>query len=310
MYLRESFESMPLNSFKRYKWIAAGLAFAALWASASTATKIGLVSAQPLVIAETRFALAAIIMLFIAHLARRKRLPKGHEWKQLAIYGALNVAIYLGCYIIAMQTITAGIGALAVATNPVFISFLSVIFLKKKLTPSLICSIVVCMTGVVCAAWPLFNSAEVTVAGLLILLFSMLSYSVAAIYFSAKKWDGLDLFTINGWQTFIGGLLLFPVALFFYKKDLNHLDKAFWGSVSWLAIPVSVFAVQLWLWLLRANPVRAGLWLFLCPLFGFSFAAWLMKEPLTIYTVVGVLLVIGGLLLSGISGKKNEMVFD
>lgn len=301
---------MSPNTVKPYQWISAGFAFAALWASASTATKIGLTSGQPLVIAVTRFMLAAAIMLFIAHGVRRKRLPRGQEWTQIAIYGALNVAIYLGLYIIAMQTITAGIGALAVATNPVFISFLSVIFLKKKLTPPLIGSIIICMTGVVCAAWPLFGSAEVTVKGLLILLFSMLSYSVAAIYFSARKWEGLDLFTINGWQTFIGGLLLFPIALFLYKKDLNHFDKRFWGSVCWLAIPVSIFAVLLWLWLLRSNPVKAGLWLFLCPLFGFSFAAWIMKEPLTIYTAVGVMLVIGGLLLSGISAKKNEVVFD
>lgn len=282
----------------RYKWIAAGIAFAALWASAATATKIGLVSAQPLVIAEIRFAMASLIMLCIAHIIRRKRLPAGREWMQLAIYGALNITIYLGCYVIAMQTITAGIGALAIATNPVFISFLSVFFLKKKLTWPLIGSIFICMAGVVCAAWPFFYDASVTISGLLILLFSMLSYSVGAIYFSARKWNELDLFTINGWQTFIGGLLLFPVALFFYKKHLNHFDAAFWESVSWLAIPVSIFAVQLWLWLLRANAVRAGLWLFLCPIFGFAFAAMVMKESLSLYTAVGVVLVIAGLMLS------------
>lgn len=294
----------------RYKWIAAGFGFAALWASGSTATKMGLVSAQPLVIAETRFAMAAAIMLLIAHGVRRKRLPAGSEWKQVATYGALNVAIYLGSYVVAMQTITAGIGAMAVATNPVFISFLSVFFLKKKLTWSLIVSIIVCMTGIICAAWPLLYDANVTVTGLLILLFSMLAFSVAAIYFSASKWNDLDLFTINGWQTFFGGLLLLPVALFFFKKKLNHFDMNFWGAVSWLAIPVSIFAIQLWLWLLKVNPVKAGLWLFLCPLFGFAFAAWLMKEPLSIYTICGVLLVIGGLLLSGINMKKREVILD
>jgi len=46
----------------------------------------------------------------------------------LAVYGLLNISIYLGMYVIAMQTITAGIGSLAVASNPVFISFLSVFF--------------------------------------------------------------------------------------------------------------------------------------------------------------------------------------
>ena len=64
----------------RIKWLVAGTLFAALWASAATATKIGLTVAQPLVIAVVRFGMAAIIMLVIAHLIKRSRLPLGKEW--------------------------------------------------------------------------------------------------------------------------------------------------------------------------------------------------------------------------------------
>lgn len=285
------------------KWLTAGILFAALWASASTATKIGLESAQPLVIAVVRFGMAAIIMLLIAHLIRKDRFPKGKEWKQVAIYGLLNITIYLGLYVVAMQTVTAGIGALAVATNPIFISFLSVFFLKKSLTPAIMLSLIICSVGVICAAWPLFASAAVTGSGLLMLLISMLSYSIAAIYFSGKQWNGLSLFTINGWQTLLGGLFLLPFTLFFYKGEANYFNQNFWWAVGWLAIPVSIVAVQLWLWLLQTNAMRAGLWLFLCPLFGFAFAAWWMGDAISVYTVAGIVLVTGGLLLSKIGGK-------
>lgn len=295
---------------KQYTWLLAGLIFAALWPSASTATKIGLTVAQPLVIAQIRFSMASVIMLIIAHIIMKHRFPVGKAWKQIAVYGLLNITIYLGCYVIAMQTITAGIGSLAVATNPVIISFLSVFLLKKKLTLAIILSLIVCTVGVICAAWPLFSDASVTVYGLLILLFSMLCYSLAAIYFSSRKWEGLSLFTINGWQTFFGGLFLLPVTIFFYKGDQNHFTQSFWLSVVWLAIPVSIVAVQIWLWLLSVNPVRAGLWLFLCPVFGFLFAAWWMKDVISIYTIVGMALVIAGLLLSKINTRKNEVVFD
>lgn len=209
----------------RLKWLVAGLLFAALWASAASATKIGLVVAQPLVIAVVRFGVAAAVMLLIAHVIRGQRFPVGKEWKQIAIYGLLNITIYLGCYVIAMQTITAGIGALAIAANPAFISFFSVFFLKKKLTLALILSLVICTAGVVCAAWPLFSEATVTMEGLLILLFSMLSYSIGAIYFSIREWNRLSLFTINGWQTLLGGLFLLPVALLFYNGQANHFNK-------------------------------------------------------------------------------------
>ncbi len=135
----------------------------------------------------------------------------------------------------------------------------------------------------------------------------MLSYSVAAIYFAAKNWSGLHLFTINGWQTLFGGIFLLPITLFFYQPQLNNFNQSFWLSVSWLAIPVSVAAVQLWLWLLKTDAVRAGLWLFLCPLFGFAYASWLLKEPLGIYTIIGVVLVLIGLLLSRRDIKKNTI---
>lgn len=290
---------------KNLGWLLAGISFAILWASASTATKIGLAVAQPLIIAEMRFALAAFIMLFIAHLLLKQRLPVGREWRQLMIYGLLNVTIYLGLYVVAMQNITAGIGALAVAANPVFISFISVFFLKKKLHYSIVLSLIICTVGVVCASWPLLGAATVSVQGLIVLFLSMLSYSVGAVYFSSKQWNGLSLLTINGWQTLLGGLFLLPLALFFYKGSVNHLSSKFWLSVIWLAVPVSIFAVQLWLWLLQLNAVRAGLWLFLCPLFGFIIAAWFLKDPISIYTIVGVLLVIIGLLLSKMNTTRK-----
>ena len=123
----------------------------------------------------------------------------------------LNITIYLGCYVYAMQSVTAGVGALSIATNPVFISFLSVIFLRKKLKTPIFIALILGTAGVFYASWPLLQDATVTTPGLLLLLFSMFSYSVGAIYFSAKNWGQLSILTINGWQTFIGGILLLQV---------------------------------------------------------------------------------------------------
>ena len=293
---------------KQHKWIAAGVLFALLWSSASTATKLALNDAQPLVIAEIRFMLAGILMLVFTHVIQQKKLPAGKQWKQLIIYGLLNITIYLGCYVIAMQYVTAGIGSLAVATNPLFISFLSVIILKNKISASIIIAIMFGTAGVIIASWPLLQGANVTVAGLLLLLFSMISYSAGAIYFSYVKWNKMDLLTINGWQTFLGGLLLLPFTLFTYHYAENNFTGEFWASVAWLAIPVSVFTVQLWLWLLKTNTVKAGLWLFLCPVFGFAIAGWLIHDVISLYTIIGIILVISGLFIS--QRMKREKRFN
>lgn len=254
--------------------------------------------AQPLIVAQVRFAVAGCIMLFVAHAIGKRKLPTAKQWRQITIYGLLNITIYLGCYVYAMKEVTAGVGALSIAINPVFISFLSVIFLRKKLKVPVILALLLGSAGVFSASLPLLQDASVTLPGLLLLLFSMLSYSVGAIYFSSKNWGDLSILTINGWQTMIGGMLLLPITLTVYDTTANQYNLIFWGTTLWLAIPVSIFAVQLWLWLLRINTIKAGLWLFLCPVFGFALAATILGDRISFYTVVGVLLVMIGLFIS------------
>jgi len=278
-----------------WKYILYGIMFALLWSSASTATKIALQSSQPFVIAVARFFIGGSLMILFAHVVLRKRLPQKKEWGFIAIYGLLNISIYLGLYVIAMQRVSAGLGSLAVAINPVFISIISAVLFDHRMGVKHWMSLLLCSAGVFTAAWPLLQNSFATVDGIFIMLASMLAYSAGAIYFSKSKWNDLHILTINGWQTLIGGIILIPVLLLTYRHQLNQFDIHFFSGVIWLAIPVSIGAVQLWLWLLKHHPVTASYWLFLCPVFGFMIAAVSLKEPLTIYTLIGVVLVTVGL---------------
>ena len=99
----------------------------------------------------------------------------------------------------------------------------------------------------------------------MILLASMLAYSIGAIYYARLQWGGLDILTINGWQTLLGGVFLLPILLISYHADRNSFDYRFWGATTWLALPVSIGAVQLVDAAAEKNPTKASYWLFLCP---------------------------------------------
>lgn len=277
-----------------------GLLFAMLWASASVATKLGLLSAQPLVIANVRFFIAAFLMLLGAHLWRKYRLPERDEWQPLLIYGLLNVTIYLGLYIVSMQEMSAGVGSLSPALNPLMISILSAIWIKRAVKRHEWLGLILGMIGVGIVVYPLLLASYVTTKGLILMFFSLLSYSVGTVYYSSRTWR-LPILAINGWQVLIGGICLLPFTFVFMNAEANHYDTRFWYSVAWLVF-VSIGAVQMWLYLLKIDTVKAALWLYLCPTFGFIYAKVLMDEPITAFTVVGTLLVIVGLYI----GQKNK----
>ena len=281
----------------KYSFVITGLIFAALWASASVATKSGLTVAQPFVISNIRFFMAAGIMLIISHLLLRNRLPQGKEWKQLAVYGVLNITIYLGMYVIAMQEVSAGLGSLAVAINPVIITTVGLLWDRQLVSLRIIGSLILGFTGVAIAAYPLLQGSHATIAGILLLICSMLVYSGGTLYFQRKKWNALHLLTINGWQTLLGGFFLLPFTCYYWNPDNNTFNSTFWLSASWLAIGVSIGAVQTWIYLLRQNGTNASYWLFLSPIFGFIYASVLMQEPVGGWTVAGTLLVLAGLYL-------------
>lgn len=210
-------------------------------------------------------------------------------------------------YVVAMAEVTASVGALTVAASPVFISFLSLIVLKKPIGLRILMALLVCICGFVVVAWPLFADASVTARGLALLMASMFSYALGTIYFTSRKWEGLHLLTINGWQTLLGGLFLFPFMWLTYKKEVNLFANAFWTGTLWLALPVSIGAVLLWLKLIKQDAVKAGLWLFLCPIFGIVIAALLVGDSISLFTVAGLAMVLAGLGISHYNKKPDPV---
>jgi drug/metabolite transporter (DMT)-like permease len=274
--------------------------FSALWASASVAGKFGLQSTQPLVLFNIRFFLAGLVLLTYTSFLPGRNVPKGREWLQLTLFGGLNTALYLGLFIFALQRITPGITTLAIALNPLLISTFSAVWLGRRVTLREWASLLLGFTGLAIATVPLLDLQDSTGYGVLLLTLSMVAYSIGAVYYASVKWD-LPRLTINGWQVFIGGVLLLPFTLYDYRPQ-NTFDGTFWAATLWLVVPVSIFAVQLWLRLLKADAVRASLWLYLCPIFGFAYSVWLFHEKITWHTVAGTLCVLTALYL-GLSKK-------
>lgn len=286
-----------------YRFFLLGILFAALWASASAAAKIALPYIEPLAMFQVRFFLAGVLSIAYSLIITKDRFPKGKEWVQLIIFGGLNTTLYLSLFVLSLREISAGIGSLATSTNTLIISALSTVFLGQSLKSKQWMALLLGFAGVGLACYPLWENHQATPRGLFLIFLSMLSYSVGTLYYSKIKWN-LSRITINGWQVFLGGVLMFPLTWYFHVDGANQWNSIVWTSILWLIFPVSIGAVQLWLYLLKQDTVRASFFLFLCPIFGFIYANILLQEPLTWYTWTGTAMVLAGLYM-GIEKKPR-----
>ena len=210
-----------------------GLLFAALWASASVATKFGVQSVHPLILANVRFFIAGTGMLLFAYgVQRNKTSGLNHAWPtrtefgQLTIFALLNTTIYLGAFVLALKEVSAGIGSLSTATNPLFIALLSALWLRRMPRRNELGGLLLGIVGVGVATYPLLQNSYATIGGLVILLIGMVSVSAATVYY-ARIECRLPTLVINGWQVLLGGFLLLPLTLVFADLTRRTMTGGF-----------------------------------------------------------------------------------
>jgi probable blue pigment (indigoidine) exporter len=276
--------------------ILAGLVFALFWASASVAAKTGLKSADPLTLLVIRFLIAGLLMLLYSLVIKKERLPRQAEWKQLTVFGSLNTSVYLGCFFIASQTVSAGLATLFVSVNPLLIAFISAAYIKRQPSRNEIIGFSICFLGLVIASWPHLQDAQASLFGIVILSLGMLVYSFGTVYFKKQNMQ-LSTLSVNAWQVLIGGLILIPFSFLFYTRPIQF-NRDFYLSLFWLTIVVSIFTMLLWLYLLKKDTVKASRWLYLSPIFGYLLSYFILDEPLTLFAGFGTVLVIAGLIKS------------
>lgn len=279
--------------------ILEGLLFAILWASATPATKFAVHSVDPFLLTCIRFLFVGAVMLGYGFISRKNPLerPSRKQFGQLFILGLLNITVYMTGFLVAIKTVSAGLISLVMATNPLVLVFLSAIFLKRKLTTAEIIGSMIAVSGLVIAAVPNLRESHATLVGIVALVLGIMALSFGSIYFS-KTGMTLSRMTVNMWQIIFGALLFIPVVSLNYEHNFLIPDLNFFLSIGWLAFPVSIVAYILWLKLLHKDPVKAGLWMFLTPVLGYSMAVVILHEPLTAYGVAGAVLVVAGLFYS------------
>ncbi len=199
------------------------------------------------------------------------------------------------------------IGSAIIAMIPLVTPIAARIFLKERLTPMNIVGFIVSFVGVIVLL--LNKDLEFTASpkGILFLSGAVLvavGYSIALIKLT-KLYKPL---TITWMQNIIGMLYFAPMVIIMERFQPSNFANVSGYIVPLVCLGVFCSAVAYTLWAFtfsRLGASRANVYSNLIPVFTAIFSYLLAMEEMTLFKIIGIVVVVCGLVLSQLKGKKT-----
>ena len=291
------------------------LAFAIIyfiWGSTFLAIRVGVREVPPFLLAAMRFSLAGLFLYGWLRITGTPS-PSRREWLAATVLGTLIFLLDYGCLFWAEQRIPSGIAAVVLATIPVFITLLEVIFLRtQRLTVRLVLALGVGLCGVAVLMNHSFSLGEAPVnrAGGLALLLASFTWSVATILTRRLPLPTSKPMSAAA-QMLTGGLQLFILAALTHEFSEFHVQtvsSTAWWSLIYLIIAGSILGFTAYIWLLHyESPTKVGTYAYVNPVVAVAVGYFIGKEPIGPRTVLGTLLILVSVVTITTTPRKQDL---
>jgi drug/metabolite transporter (DMT)-like permease len=242
----------------------------------------------------------AILLAWAAPLMRGQRETILAEWPRLALLGLIGVTgfnclIYLG-----LGHTTVVNGALINAMMPVVTFFFAALLIGERVHGRQIAGLILCIVGVATIAARGEPGRLVQLGfdrGDLLILTGVLCW---ALYTVMIRWKptGLPLPVFLAVTTLFGVLFHLPFVVWEAGQTTMTVTSANLLALLYLGIFPSLLAYILWARAVAAlGPGKAGMFMYLMPLFSTVMAVLLLGEQLRLFHGVGALLIFAGIVI-------------
>jgi drug/metabolite transporter (DMT)-like permease len=277
----------------------------ALWAVSFVATKIALQVAPPLTVVSLRLLVASACFLPLLVLTGRWRRIDGRpDVLRLAGLSLFGAGLHYGFQTVGLQTTNASNASVYVATGPITILLLAVVFLGERLTGPKVVGITIAVVGVLVVMGPdTIARLELSggLAGDLLVIGSIVMWGCFTVL-GKKVTDRLGALTVTAAVTLIGAAWMAPVGWLEVQRtgfDLANVSPTAWAAVTYLGAGCNFLAVLLYFTALqRTESQKVGVYLYSIPPMTAVAAAAVLDEPITFGLVLGTVLVIAGVALT------------
>lgn len=286
-----------------------------IWGTTFISTKILLRAFQPVEILFFRFVMGFILLWIMSP----HRLPV-KSWKQEMIFagaGFTGMTMYYLMENIALTYSQASNVGVIVSIAPVFTAITARIFLKEegKLRPAFFIGCVIALIGISLISFSgttmhLNPIGDILSVGAAIVwsFYSVLSKKMGAFGYSVIQTTR---------RTFFYGILFMIPALFFFdfKLDLYRFaTPAYLFNIFYLGLGASAICFVTWNMAVRIlGAIKTSVYIYLAPVVTAVTSVIVLHEKITFLSGLGIVLVLGGLLLSEqkkklfpVWGRKQE----
>src|ERR1700691_1398587 len=268
-----------------------------VWGSTFLAIRVGVHEVPPFLLAGMRFFVSGAVRYGWMRLKGTPS-PSRREWAGATLLGTLIFLVDYGCLFWAEQRVPSGIAAVVLATIPVFITLLEIIFLRtQRLTVRLGLALLLGLCGVAVLTLHSFSFGEVPIdpAGALALLVAAFTWSVATILTrrlalpASKPMSAAAQMALGGAQLFVLAALSGEFAGFHPQA----VSVKAWFALRYLIVAGSIVGFSAYVWLLHhESPAKEGTYAYVNPVVAVAFGYFIGGEAVGPRTLVGALFVL------------------
>ena len=270
-----------------------------VWGGSFVATKVALRYAVPITIVWLRFAMGVVILGVIVKLRGQFSMPKGKDWGYFALLGFLGITFHQWLQSTGLVTAQATTTGWIVASTPIFMALLGLLFLREGLRWNQAIGIILATFGVLVVItkgdFSTLGHGGFGTRGDILVLLSAPNWAV----FSTLSRSGLKRHPATRMMFFVMTFgWLFTSLLFFTTSSLEPIATIptdGWIAITFLGVICSGIAYIFWYDALQALPVaQTGAFLYIEPVVTVIVAAIVISEPVILASFLGGLTILLG----------------
>lgn len=295
------------------KAILKALCAVTVWGASFVATKIALQYTAPSTVVWLRFAMGVTILGLAVGWNKQFAFPQGKDWAYFALLGFLGITFHQWLQSTALLTAQATTTGWIIASTPIYMALLGVIFLREHLFWYQIAGIVLAAFGVLLVVTKGDLAAVATgkfgTIGDFLIVISTLNWAI----FSALSRSGLKKHSSALMMFYVMGFgWVFTSILFFFSSGVQQISSIPWNgwvAITFLGIFCSGVAYIFWYDALQVLPVaQTGAFLYLEPVVTVIVAALVIKEAILLATLIGGITILIGVWLVNRPAQATQVV--